>query len=55
VAPGKTADGASVLAQPFGKKNSVICIRQAAQVRDAVVPTWLMEVSRFRRVPVPTP
>jgi len=42
-----------VLAHLCGKKNSVIRIRQAAQVRDAVVPAWLIEVARFRRAPVP--
>jgi len=42
-----------VLAHLCGKKNSVVRIRQAAQVRDAVVPAWLIEVVRFRRVPVP--
>ncbi len=42
-----------MLAHLCGKKNSVIRIRHSAQVRDAVVPTWLIEVVRFRRVPVP--
>ena len=42
-----------MLAYLCGKKNSVIRIRQAAQVRDAVVPAWLIEVARFRRAPVP--
>jgi uncharacterized membrane protein YccC len=51
--PARRRHGASVLGHPCGKKNPVIRIRQAAQVRDAVVPTWLMEVTRFRRVPVP--